>query len=131
MDRNTAAVVGELEALDGRRLAATLAKDRSTLESLLAEDMRYVHSSGTDEDRATYVERACNGHYDYQGFTSLRRDWRLHGDVALCNGDIRIEVKVQGTPKTIHSRYLQVWVRGAKGWQMASWQSTPLPAPAA
>jgi len=119
-------VINELESLDGRRMAAAIAKDRTTLQALLADDMRYVHSSGIDEDRATYVERCCNGHYDYQGFTSLRRDWRLYGDVALCNGDVQIEVKVQGTAKTIQSRYLQVWTRGPKGWRMASWQSTPL-----
>lgn len=121
------ALVAELEALDGRRAAATIAKDRGTLADLLAPELRYVHSSGTDENRDTYLERVCGGYYDYRALTTLRRDWRVHGAVALCNGDVRIEVIVQGKPKTIHSRYLQVWVRNAAGaWQMASWQSTPM-----
>jgi hypothetical protein len=52
---------------------------------------------------------------------------RVIGDVVLVNGDARIEVEVGGTAKLVMSRYLQVWVKGSAGWQMASWQSTPIP----
>jgi ketosteroid isomerase-like protein len=121
-------VIAELEALDDRRAAAAIAKDRATLESLLAPDMIYVHSSAVAEDRATFVERACTGWYDYTALTTLKRDWRVWGDTALCNGDVRIQVIARGAPKDFVSRYLQVWRRGEAGWQMASWQSTPVPA---
>jgi ketosteroid isomerase-like protein len=121
-------IVAELEAIDDRRAAATVAKDRATLQALLAPDLRYVHSSATDEDCATFVERVCTGHYDYRSLTPLKREWRVWGDTALCNGDVRIEVVVKGTPKAFTSRYLQVWRRGPQGWQVASWQSTLVPA---
>ncbi len=122
------AVVSHLEALDDRRAAAAIAKDRATLEALLAPDLRYVHSSATDEDKATYVERACTGWYDYTHLVPIKREWRVWGDTALCNGDVRIQVVVKGTPKDFVSRYLQVWRRDADGWRMVSWQSTPVPA---
>lgn len=121
-------LVVELEALDDRRAGAAIAKDRATLDSLLSDDLRYVHSSATEEDKATYVERACTGWYDYKSLTPLRRQWRVWGDTALCNGDVRIQVVVKGTPKDFVSRYLQVWRREGDGWRMASWQSTPVPA---
>jgi hypothetical protein len=94
---------------------------------VLAPDLRYVHSSATDEDKATYIERACTGWYDYRSLKPLRREWRVWGDTALCNGDVAIEVIVKGTTKSFTSRYLQVWRREAGGWRMASWQSTPVP----
>ena len=120
-------IVAELEAIDDRRAAATIAKDRAALEALFTEDMVYVHSSATTEDRATFVERACTGFYDYTALTPLKRSWRVWGDTALCNGDVRIQVVVKGTAKDFVSRYLQVWRRGPDGWRMASWQSTPVP----
>jgi hypothetical protein len=122
------AIVAELEALDDRRAAAAIARDRATLDALLASDLRYVHSSATDEDKATYLERTCTGWYDYRSLVPLRRAWRVWGDTALCNGDVRIEVVVKGTHKAFTSRYLQVWRREGAAWRMASWQSTPVPA---
>jgi ketosteroid isomerase-like protein len=125
----TQTITAALNALDDRRVAATIAKDRDALRTLLADDLRYVHSSGTDEDAPTYLERVCTGHYDYRAITPLRREWRLLGDdVALCNGQVAIEVVARGTPKSIRASYLQVWRRTADGWRMAAWQSTPMPA---
>ena len=34
---------------------------------------------------------------------------------------------IDGKPKIMNSRYSDVWVKGAKGWQMVAWQSTPIP----
>ncbi|HVL59216.1 MAG TPA: hypothetical protein VM491_22210, partial [Burkholderiaceae bacterium] len=65
----------------------------------------------------------------YHALQAIRRDFRVWNDVVLVNGDLRIDVSVQGRRKTVYSRYLQVWRRGPQDWQMASWQSTPLPAP--
>jgi ketosteroid isomerase-like protein len=59
---------------------------------------------------------------------NLAREWRVFNDLALCNGDVLIEVEVKGTRKSIKSRYLQVWAKRASGWQMISWHSTPMPA---
>ncbi|MEI7447294.1 MAG: nuclear transport factor 2 family protein [Burkholderiales bacterium] len=120
--------IAELEALDDRRAAAAIAKDRATLEALLADDLRYVHSSATVEDKATYIERVCTGWYDYKSLDTRSREWRLYGDVALCNGEVRIQVVAKGAAKDFVSRYLQVWRREPQGWRMASWQSTLVPA---
>ncbi|MGE0311642.1 MAG: nuclear transport factor 2 family protein [Lautropia sp.] len=122
-------IIGAIEALDAERSAATLAADRSALERIIGDDLRYVHGSGADEDKAKYLERLGNGYYDYQSLKVLRRDFRVLGDVVLVNGDIDIDVIVEKTKhKRFTSRYLQVWARRAAGWQMVSWQSTPLPA---
>lgn len=123
-----AKLIAELNAADDRRAAATIAKDRAALEAMFCSDLRYVHSSGTDEDRATYIERACTGWYDYRNLNSLRREWRVMGDVALCNGDVAIDVVAKGNPKAFTSRFLQVWRREGGVWKLAALQSTPLPA---
>ncbi len=120
-------VIARIQALDDQRAAVTIAKDRTAMARLLADDLRYVHGSATEEDKATYIERATTGFYDYRALTPIRRDYRVIGDVVLVNGDVQIDVVVNGTAKNFRSRYLQAWRRNGADWQMCAWQSTPVP----
>ncbi len=121
-------IIGEIEALDAERSAATIAADRGALDRIIGEDLRYVHGSGADENKTLYLERLGNGYYDYQSLKVLQRDFRVLGDVVLVNGDIAIDVIVDKSKhKKFTSRYLQVWARRDAQWKMISWQSTPLP----
>jgi hypothetical protein len=121
-------LISAIEAADARRAQATLAKDRATLEQVLADELLYVHGSAVGEDKALYIDRVCSGHYDYKALTGLRRNFRIFGEVALVDGDVRIQVVTAGNPRDFVSRYLQVWVLRNGAWQMVSWQSTPVPA---
>jgi len=119
--------IAHIEALDAKRANCILARDFAGLDPLIAEDLRYVHSSAVLENKQQYLAKLSSGHYTYRALTTLQREMRVIGDVVLVNGDARIEVEVSGTAKVVMSRYLQVWVKGSAGWQMASWQSTPIP----
>jgi ketosteroid isomerase-like protein len=120
-------IIQEIESLDAKRCAATLARDFKTLEVLIGEDLRYVHSSAVQEDKKQYLEKLASGHYIYHGLDVVEREFRVVGDVVLVNGDLRIEVEVNAIKKVIMSRYLQVWTKRAAGWQMISWSSVPIP----
>ncbi|MFN5152568.1 MAG: nuclear transport factor 2 family protein [Burkholderiales bacterium] len=122
------AVIEVLEAAEAARCDALLKQQIDALESLIGDDLHYVHSSATAEDKALYLARLRDKYYVYHGLQSLAREWRVFNDLALCNGDIGIEVEVKGARKHIKSRYLQVWAKRASGWQMISWHSTPMPA---
>lgn len=125
---STAAIIAQIEALDNQRTQAILARDFTALEPLMGDDLRYIHSSAVQENKAEYLEKLTRGHYLYRGLDVQQREYRVLGDVVLVNGDLRIDVEVQGTRKVVLSRYLQVWARRASGWQMVSWQSVPVPA---
>lgn len=112
---------------DDARQRATLAHDFDKVEGFLGKTLRYVHGSGTDEDRTLYLERLRGGHYRYQALEPLRREFRRFGDTVLVHGDMRIHVIVQGNEKDFRSRYLQVWALEDEAWRMVAWQSTPLP----
>ena len=119
-------VIQEIEAVDAKRSQAILNCDYKTLEPLMGEDLRYVHSSAVQEDKKQYLEKLASGHYIYHALDVLQREFRVIGEVVLVNGDLRIEVAVAGTKKVVMSRYLQVWAKRASGWQMVSWSSVPM-----
>ena len=117
----------EITRLDEERQRATLAKDIDTVAGIIGETLRYVHGSGTDEDRDLYLQRLREGFYDYRGLKVSRRDFRRFGETVLVHGDIAIHVIVNGNEKQFDSRYLQVWNQQAGAWRMIAWQSTPMP----
>lgn len=123
--------IQHIEALDARRIKAILTRDFAALEPLIGEDLRYIHSSAVQEDKQQYLDKLTSGHYLYHGLDLQNREFRVLDDIVLVNGDLRIDVEVKGARKVVMSRFLQVWAKRPAGWQMVSWQSVPVPAPAA
>ena len=120
--------IAQIESLDNQRTQAILTRNFKTLEALMGDDLRYIHSSAVQENKTEYLHKLSSGHYLYHGLDVQQREYRVLGDVVLVNGDLRIDVEVKGTRKVVLSRYLQVWARRPSGWQMVSWQSVPVPA---
>lgn len=117
-----------IEARDAERVRATVAGDLDALAEVLSDTLVYTHGSASVDTKAQYLENIRSGLYAYKAITNLSRGFRVVGDVAMVNGDARIDVHVKGTPKVIMSRYLAVWMKENGVWRMVSWQSTPIPA---
>ena len=116
-----------IEEADARRAKATIDKDTATLQTLLGDDLLYVHGSGTSETKEQYIGLIASRHYDYRSLTQIRRSMRGYGDLVLVDGDVRIQVVVPTGERNFVSRYLQAWAKRDGRWQMVSWQSTPIP----
>ena len=121
-------IFDHLTELDNERQRATIAGEIDKVEAVLGSSLRYVHGSGTDEDRDLYLQRLRDGFYDYQDMKPIRRDFRKFGDTVLVNGDMQIHVIVNGTEKNFTGRYLQVWVLEANAWKFVAWETTPIAA---
>ncbi len=112
---------------DNQRQQAMLSGDIDTVEQYIGSTLRYVHASGTDEDRTVYLERLRNGYYRYQHLETSRRDYRHFGDTVIVNGDLRIHVIVDGRERDFTGRFLQIWALQDGDWKMVAWQTTRLP----
>jgi ketosteroid isomerase-like protein len=124
---STADTIAHITSLDNQRTQAILTRNFKALEALMGDDLRYIHSSAVQENKTEYLDKLTSGHYFYHGLENQGREFRVLGDVVLVNGDLRIDVEVNGTRKNVLSRYLQVWAHRPSGWQMVSWQSVPVP----
>ncbi|MEZ5650816.1 MAG: nuclear transport factor 2 family protein [Burkholderiaceae bacterium] len=120
-------VFDQITSLDEARVRATLDKDFDAVAGVIGETLRYVHGSGTDEDRDLYMQRLREGFYDYRGLKVARREFRRFGQTVLVHGDIAIHVFVKGSERDFVSRYLQIWAEQNGEWKMVAWQSTPMP----
>jgi ketosteroid isomerase-like protein len=117
-----------IKALEDRRYAAMCAADAAALDLLLADSLVYTHSYGGSDSKASYLEGIRAKKWQYRRIERPKEEIQVHGDCAVVTGQVRIELLSDGKPKTLNSAYTNVWIKGAKGWQMVAWQSTPIAA---
>jgi ketosteroid isomerase-like protein len=116
-----------IRQLEDRRFRAMVEADAAALEELLADSMVYTHSSATTDGKASYIAGVRSKKWQYRKIERPVEDIQVHGDCVIVTGQVRIDILIDGKPKIMNSRYTDVWVKGAKGWQMTAWQSTPIP----
>ena len=117
-----------IRQLEEKRYRAMCEGDAATLERLLADTLVYTHSYGGADSKASYLDGVRAKKWVYRRIERPIEDIQLHGDCAVVTGQVRIELLSEGKPKSLNSRFTNVWVKAAGGWQMVAWQSTPLPA---
>ena len=117
-----------IRELEDRRYRAMCEADSALLDKLLADTLVYTHSYGGADSKASYLEGVRSKKWLYRKIDRPKENIQVHGECAVVTGQVRIELEADGKPKTLNSAYTNVWIKGAKGWQMVAWQSTPLPA---
>ncbi|KZD21461.1 hypothetical protein A4A58_13925 [Tardiphaga robiniae] len=124
-DAKTAQDIKELEE---RRRVAMLAADVATLDKLFAEQMVYTHSNAATDNKAEYLDKLGQRHFDYRELAFLDQDIRLAGDAALVTGRMTGEVVIAGALRKLNGQTTVVWIKQDAGWQLLAFQSTPIPA---
>ena len=119
-----------IRALEDQRFRAMCEADIGTLDRLLSAGLVYTHSSAAVDSKASILAGIQAKKWEYKKVERPVEDIQVHGDCAVVTGEVRIDVIAGGSRRNLHSRYVDVWVRGAQGWQMVAWQSTPIPAKA-
>lgn len=118
----------EILGLEDQRYAAMIAKDEAALEKCFGDDLIYTHSSGAVDTKASYIAAIKGGKFNYIKCDRFEEKVRVYGDTALVSGRAVFEAVVEGAPRTLRLRYLNVWTKAQSGWKFVGWQSCPLPA---
>ena len=114
--------------LDRKRMLAMALKDVATLESLLADDLIYTHSSARLDTKRSLIEGMTSGKTVYTAVEPWDVKAQDLGDTVVLTGIAQIKVTVAGTPNAFGVRFTDVYARRDGRWQMVTWQSTRLPA---
>lgn len=113
-------------AADDARYKAMVAGDMPALERYLAGRLSYMHSTGFQEDRPTYVAALKTGKLRYRsvqrGATTVEQ---LSATSALVHGQVTMEVTLNGQDRTLDNLFLSVWVLQDDAWKMTAWTSVP------
>jgi ketosteroid isomerase-like protein len=103
---------------------ALVKSDVAALDRIYADGLIYTHSSGSVDDKATYIGNIKSGVTKYE---SMKRDdikVGVYGDAAVVNCHWMVHVTARGNKITTDARYLHVYVKQKGRWRMVAHQST-------
>jgi len=119
-------VADALQAEDAR-YEAQIDCDFDALDTLLAKDLVYIHSSTVQDTKASFIESLRSGKVAYHSMERSNTKVRIFGNVAIITGKAEFEVTARGRDKTLNLLFHSVWVQRESRLQFVSWQATLLP----
>lgn len=120
----------EVIAAEQARRTALLAGDATALAALLAEDLRYIHSSGKVETRADVLDGIARKAVVYERFDLAQLAAHLvTPDVAVLTGAIDQRKFSGGKWGEVRMLFHAVWRRDNGAWRQVSLQTLQVPAP--
>ena len=113
--------------LDKKRMHAMAAKDVATLQSVLADDLIYTHSSARLDTKKSLVDNMTSGATVYSSVEPSDVKAQDLGDTVVLTGIAQIKVTANGNSLAFGVRFTDVYAKRDGRWQMVTWQSTRLP----
>ncbi len=121
-----AVVDDEINRMEESRYAALIGKDWNALDAILADDFFYNTAGGAQMSKSEFIGLMQSGAAVVRNAVRENATVRSYGDVTLVTGIAHIDVTLKGEDKTLHSRYLHVWVKDGQGWKLVARQATYL-----
>src|SRR5262249_35087945 len=106
----------DVEKMEQKRTQAVVNADMAALNGIYADDFFYNTSGGPSLTKAEYLPRYASGELKVHSVDSEARDIRVYDNTALVTGIAHVNLTNKGETKTIHLRYLNVWVKRAGAW---------------
>lgn len=106
---------------------AMIDADKTTLESLTAEQLSYGHSSGAIEDRTTFVEAIVSGKSNFNSIELTDHTIKFAGNAAIVRHKFKAElVGTGGALNNVNIGVLQVWQKQKGKWKLIARQAVKL-----
>ena len=125
------ALIAAVRAADDERLAATQAADPARLDAIFSDALRYAHSNGKVDDKASFVQSLTSRKIIYESFDYQERAFTVAGPgVVLMTGRMVARAISAGQPVLLDLNFLAVWREEGGRWRFLAWQSSRNPPPA-
>lgn len=118
-----------VRAADDARIAAMRQPDKSALGAAFSDELRYSHSNGVVDTKASFIDVLVSGKTKYLGYDHVEREFTFPAPgIALMSGKARIQAESAKGKMDSVLAYLAVWKEEGGQWKFLAWQSCRLPA---
>lgn len=117
-------VVNVIE-LEGLRYQALVDANLSSLDTLISDDVRYIHTNGIVDSKASLIESLASGKRKYLSIIAVEQEVRQYGDLHIITGEIKIQYIARGDTYEALLAHTSVWLERSDQAQLISWHSSP------
>jgi ketosteroid isomerase-like protein len=124
----TQATESSLQAADKARVEAMQSGNRAQLARIFSDDLRYAHSNGIVDSKASFTETLSTGKTKYLAYDYEERLFSFPAPgIALMSGRVRVKAETGGALMDNVLSFLAVWRQEQGEWRFLAWQSCRLP----
>ena len=117
----------EVIQVENRRFQAMMDADTGALESILADELTYTHTTAALDTKESFIQRLASGAVNYVSVAPSNMQVRSYGDTAVVTGNADLQVSNNSNRTSFSLRFTDVLVQRDGRWQVVAWQSTRLP----
>lgn len=127
--RAIARLTGESEVrlAERQRFEAMTKQDVAALDTLLDDDLTYVHTSGELQSREEFLEMIRKQTLVYESIAPSEVHVRVYDGLAVATGRSQQRVRNASGVSSFAIRFTEVYVRREQRWLLTAWQATRLP----
>jgi len=117
-----------LKAADEIRVTAMKSADKGKLNEIFSEELRYAHSNGIVDTKASFTDVLVSGRTKYVGYDYEEQSFTFPAPgIALMTGRAHVKaVTATGEMDSVLG-FLAVWREEKGQWRFLAWQSCKLP----
>ena len=96
------------------------------LEQMVAEEVRYCHTTGAVDTKTSYLETVRTGGISWLEVNPIGMEARIYGDVGIIAGEVKQKITVSGRaePIDMHIRTIDVYIKRDGRWQLTEFQAS-------
>jgi ketosteroid isomerase-like protein len=123
-------IIAAVRAADDERVAAVKAGDSARLDAIFSDELRYAHSSGHVDNKASYMKALTSHKTVYETYVYQERNFvPAAPGIVLMNGHVLIHSRNGDKTTDLDLNFLAVWREEHGAWRFLAWQSCKNPPP--
>ena len=109
-----------------QRFEAMTKQDVGALDTLLDDELDYVHTGGNLESREQFIAAIRNRTLVYESIAPSDVRVRVYDGLALAIGRSQMRVRTASGVSSFEIRFTEVYVRKEGHWLLTAWEATRL-----
>jgi hypothetical protein len=109
-----------------QRFEAMTNQDVAALDTLLDDELDYVHTGGALESRKQFLDAIRNRTLVYESIAPADVRVRVYDGLALAMGRSEMRVRTASGVSSFEIRFTEVYVRKEGHWLLTAWEATRL-----